>query len=61
MTNKLPEDRRKAIFLDLVNAQDAGASVGDSRQLVAARHDVRDKDVRAIEQEGIDEQWPPLK
>ena len=57
---QLPEDRRREIFLALVEAQDAGASATRSRQEVAARFGVSEQQVREIEREGLDGQWPPL-
>ena len=57
---QLPEDRRREIFLALVEAQDAGASATRSRQQVAERFGVTEQQVREIEREGLDGQWPPL-
>ena len=56
----LPEDRRKEIFLALVDAQDRAQSVAQSRQAVAARFGVSEDQVRQVEREGLDKQWPPL-
>ena len=56
----LAEPRRKEIFLALVEAQDGGASVAESRKLIAQRVGVGEQEVRRIEQEGIDQGWPPL-
>jgi len=55
-----PESRRKEIFLALVEAQDGGASVAESRNLVAERFGVDEHEVRRIEREGLDHGWPPL-
>jgi hypothetical protein len=54
------EPRRKEIFQALVEAQDDGASVAESRKLIAQRFNVSEPELRKIEQEGIDQQWPPL-
>ena len=54
----LPKRRRQEIFVALVAAQDGGASVAESRKLVAQRCRVSEKDVRAIENEGVEEGWP---
>ncbi len=54
------EPRRKEIFLALVEAQDGGASVAESRKLIAKQFGVSEPEVRRIEQEGIDQGWPPL-
>ena len=56
----LTEDRRKEIFLALVDAQDQAVGVPESRKLVAERFGVSERQVREIEQEGLDHQWPPL-
>ena len=55
-----PASRRKEIFLALVEAQDGGASVAESRKLIAERFDVSEQEVRDIEREGLDHGWPPL-
>ena len=55
-----PEPRRKEIFLALVEAQDQRVSVAESRRLVARQFGVSEKQVRDIEEEGLDGQWPPL-
>lgn len=57
---QLPEDRRKEIFLALVTAQDQELGVSPSRRLVADRFGVSEQQVRDIEREGLDRQWPPL-
>ena len=54
---ELPEDRRKAIFADLVNTQDSGLTVPASREAVAARHGVSVEVVRTIEREGLENDW----
>jgi hypothetical protein len=56
----LPEPRRKELFLALVEAQDRGMSPAESRKLVAWRFAVSEGQVRQIEREGLDHDWPPL-
>ena len=56
----LPEDRRKEIFLALVDAQDHEMDVAQSRRLVVERFGINESQVRQIEREGMDRQWPPL-
>jgi hypothetical protein len=56
----LPESRRKEIFQALVEAQDRRVGVSQSRRLVAQQFGVSESQVRDIEQEGLDGQWPPL-
>ena len=56
----LSEARRKEIFLALVDAQDQKIAVSESRKLMAERFHVTESEVRQIELEGVDNQWPPL-
>jgi hypothetical protein len=60
MPDPLSDDRRRAIFADVVAAQDQGLAVAAARESVAARHGVSQEEVRAIEREGIEQGWPPL-
>jgi hypothetical protein len=55
-----PEALRKEIFLALVETQDKEVGVARSRRLVAERFSVTEVLVRAIEEEGLDHEWPPL-
>ena len=57
---QLSEDRRKEIFLALVDAQDHEMSVAQARKLVIQRFGVSESQVRQIEREGLELQWPPL-
>lgn len=57
---RLPEERRKEVFLALVEAQDSDLGVPQSREQVARRFDLSAEEVRQIEREGLDECWPPL-
>ena len=54
------EDRRREIFRALVDAQDQAVGVARSRTLVAERFGVSEQQVRDIEREGLEGQWPPL-
>ena len=56
----LSEPRRREIFLALVEAQDRGLGVAESRKATAERFRVSEKQVREIEREGLDNRWPPL-
>lgn len=53
-------EQRRAIFRALLEAQDAGASVAKSRAEVAERFGVTAEQVKEIEQEGVEHEWPPL-
>ena len=55
-----PEARRKEIFQALVDAQDQEMGVPQSRKFIADRYGVSETQVRRIEQEGLDHEWPPL-
>jgi hypothetical protein len=57
---QLSETRRKEIFLALVEAQDRELTVADSRKHVAKQFNISERQVRQIEHEGIDNEWPPL-
>jgi hypothetical protein len=56
----LSEERRKDIFAALVEAQDQKMTVDESHKEVAKRFGLRLSQVRKIEQEGLDNDWPPL-
>jgi hypothetical protein len=53
-------EKRQEIFLSLVKAQDQGLSVSKSRTEAARQFGVLEDDVKAIEREGLDANWPPL-
>ena len=57
----LPESRRKEIFLALVDAQDKEMTVAQSRRLISERFGLEESQIRDIEREGLDNQWPPLQ
>jgi hypothetical protein len=56
----IPEPLSKEIFLALVEAQDGGTSVAESRSIIAGRFGVSELEVQRIEQEGLEGEWPPL-
>jgi hypothetical protein len=58
--NGLTEDRRKEIFRALVEAQDQAVDVAQSRKLVSEQFGIVESQVRLIEREGMDHDWPPL-
>ena len=57
---ELSEERRKEVFAALVEAQDQEMGVVQSRQLIGERYGLTDAQIREIEREGMDQQWPPL-
>jgi hypothetical protein len=54
------EAARRAVFADLIGKQDKGYTVAASRALIAKLHNLTPADVRAIEDEGLANEWPPL-
>jgi hypothetical protein len=53
--------QRQEIFRALVTTQDLGLmSVGESLQHIMKQFDISETQLRAIEEEGIDNEWPPL-
>ncbi len=56
----LSQEERMQVFLALVEAQDGETTVAQSRQAVAERFGVTEQQVRQIEREGLDGNWPPL-
>lgn len=53
------EADRRAAFAALVAAQDEGASLCQSRAMVARVYGVAPEDLPALEQEGLDRGWLP--
>jgi hypothetical protein len=56
----IPEEKRREIFLALVKQQDRDVPVVKSRADVAKRFGISIEQVRRIEAEGLDNDWPPL-
>ena len=58
---RLSLEERQEIFYALVSTQDTGVmSVSQSRQHVTKRFSISESQLRQIEEEGLDNQWPPL-
>jgi hypothetical protein len=57
---EIHERLRREVFRALVEAQDGGSSVLQSRADVARHFRIPPREVRRIEGEGIDNDWPPL-
>jgi hypothetical protein len=51
---------RREIFRALVEVQDSGESVAKSRDTISKRYELTRKQLRAIEDEGVEREWPPL-
>jgi hypothetical protein len=54
-------EQRREVFLALVEAQDGHMTVPQSRKATAERFCLSEQQVRRIEQEGLDGEWPPLQ
>ena len=54
------EIEQKKIFGVLVEAQDSGCSVSDSRKRIAGAYSLSIEEVIQIERNGIAAKWPPL-
>ncbi|MBX7102488.1 MAG: hypothetical protein K1X57_00300 [Gemmataceae bacterium] len=59
-TKRLTLQQRKEIFSALVIAQDERMGVSESKQHVIRNFKISDVQLRQIEEEGIDKEWPPL-
>lgn len=58
---RLTLQQRREIFLALVNTQDMGVmSVPQSREHISRQYDITDAQLRQIEEEGLEKEWPPL-
>jgi hypothetical protein len=57
---RLTTEEKKEIFSHLVATQDAGESVRKSYETVTEQFDISEEQLKAIEQEGSDNDWPPL-
>ncbi len=58
---RLTAQQKQEIFHALVTTQDLGLmTVPQSIQHVAKQFDITDAQLRQIEEEGIDKEWPPL-
>jgi hypothetical protein len=58
---RLTVQERREIFHNLVTTQDSGRlSVAQSREQVARQFKITDAQLRQIEDEGLEKEWPPL-
>ncbi|GIW82991.1 MAG: hypothetical protein KatS3mg105_4798 [Gemmatales bacterium] len=60
MMKQLTLEERQEIFQQLVKQQDKGLPIPRSRQIVAREFQITEAQVRAIENEGLEKEWPPL-
>lgn len=59
-TKTLTVRQRKSIFHALVETQDKGIPVPESKKKVAAEYRLSREQLDLIEKEGLDKDWPPL-
>ncbi len=63
---RLTLQERREIFRDFVLTQDllmaqqSGFHVPRSRQIVSEKFDITEAQLRQIEEEGLEKEWPPL-
>jgi hypothetical protein len=58
---RLTMQQRREIFHTLVTTQDLGLmTVAQSREHVTKQFDITDAQLRQIEEEGLEKEWPPL-
>lgn len=61
-SKRLTVQQRKDIFRDLVQTQDSGiTNVPQSRQTVMKHFGITEAQLRQIEDEGLEKEWPPLE
>ncbi|MCE9534444.1 MAG: hypothetical protein K8T89_25475 [Planctomycetes bacterium] len=60
MESNLTIERRQEIFLALVKAQDSKVPVRESRTNAAKAFGLDVEEVKKIEKEGLEKEWPPL-
>jgi hypothetical protein len=60
-TKRLTTKQKQEIFHALVSTQDLGVmTVPESVQYIVKQFDITEAQLREIEDEGIDKEWPPL-
>jgi hypothetical protein len=60
-SKRLNLQERREIFRALVATQDMGLmTVPESRQHVTRQFDITETQLREIEEEGLEKEWPPL-
>jgi hypothetical protein len=58
---RLTVQQRREIFAKLVATQDTGLmSVPESREHVTREFDITEAQLKQIEEEGLEKEWPPL-
>ncbi len=60
MSKRLTTQQKKEIFLNLVETQDSVHSVRKSYDAVTEKYDISEDQLKEIEEEGLENEWPPL-
>jgi hypothetical protein len=59
-TRRLTTPQKQEIFQDLVLTQDMVTDVPRSKQIIVGKYEISEEQLRLIEEEGLDNEWPPL-
>jgi hypothetical protein len=59
-TKRLTTPQKQEIFQDLVLTQDMVSDVPRSRQIITEKYEITEEQLRSIEDEGLENEWPPL-
>lgn len=57
---RLTTQQRQEIFHALVTTQDVVSNVRKSYEVVTEKFDISEAQLKQIEDEGLDNEWPPL-
>lgn len=60
VSKRLTLQQRREIFENLVKTQDQGFPVPRSREMVTQKFDITEAQLKTIEEEGLEKEWPPL-
>lgn len=59
-TKRLTTPQKQEIFQDLVLTQDMVSDVPRSRQVITEKYEISEEQLKLIEEEGLENEWPPL-
>ena len=59
-SKRLTTQQKKEIFQSLVETQDQVNNVRKSYAVVTERFEISEDQLRSIEEEGLENEWPPL-
>ena len=60
-SKRLTIQQRREIFFDLVNTQDSHPlQVRQSYDIITEKHEISKAQLKQIENEGLEKEWPPL-